>query len=67
MAKDFHEIMGRFQAALSMLNVCHRALSRDESATAALDEADVLAEAIERLHGVYDEIDKLEQKGSRPI
>jgi hypothetical protein len=59
-AADFHETMERFALARSMLAVCHRSLLRDESATAARDEADVLAEAIEKLRQVYDEFDLLD-------
>ncbi len=56
---DYYEIMERFAFARSLLIVCHRSLMRDESATAAGDEADVLAEAIERLRQVYNEFDLL--------
>ncbi len=45
----YHEIMERFAFARSLLSVCHRSLSCDESATSAGDEADVLAEAIEKI------------------
>jgi hypothetical protein len=52
---DYNEVMQRFSIARSMLKVCHRSLLH--AATAAGDEADVLAEAIEKLRQVYHEFD----------
>jgi len=49
----------RFAFARSLLNVCHRSLSRDELADASDDEANLLSVAIEKLRDVYDEFDLL--------
>jgi hypothetical protein len=56
---DFYEIMGRFAVARALLSVCHRSLSTNESIDGPADEAEVLAEAIEKLRVVYNEFDTL--------
>ena len=54
----FYEIMGRFAHARSVLKVCHGSLTTSESAD-VVDEADVLAEAIEKFREIYNEFDLL--------
>lgn len=56
----FWAIMDRLGTARSMLNVCFRSLSKGDS-PAAGDEAEVLAEVIEKLRVVYNDFDGFAQ------
>jgi hypothetical protein len=59
MSDSFIEVMGRFAIARPLLAVCHRSLTTNEAASGGCDEAEVLADAIEKLRQAYDDLDTL--------